>query len=98
MKSTFKNITDEQLAAFIDGNVSEKETKEIFDAVQTKDDLETLALAFSVQVKKSGEDNFDDMPDDASLGKVIEMHPFERLPMAGFLGNETSDNANETKE
>ncbi len=95
MKSKFKQITDEQLAAFIDGNTSEEETKEILDSVQSKDDLETLALAFSIQEQA---EDIDDLPDVASLGKTVEMRPFDRLPMAGFLGNETSDNPNETKE
>ncbi len=102
MKTKFENITDEQLAAFIDGNASEKETNEILDAVQSKNDLETIALAFSIQARKDGEEDVDDMPDVTSLGKIVEIRPFERLPMAGFLGNKpqshTANSDNETKE
>ena len=93
-KLNFKNIPDEQLATFVDGAGSEQETCEILEAVQSKEDFATLALTISAQAQIVEEE---DMPDVATLGKVIEMRPFERLPMAGFLGNITELN-DETKE
>jgi hypothetical protein len=96
-----KDISDNKLARFIDGNTTDAETNEILDAIQSEEDLETIALAFSAQKILNAED-LDDMPDINALGKIIKMNPFERLPMAGFLGNSTEDNTddsgNETKE
>jgi hypothetical protein len=94
----FNNITDEQLAAFIDGNVSKQEADEILDVVQSEDDLETLALAFSAKAELETDEEPDDMPEITLLNKTAVICRFEPLPMAGFLGNETSDKGDETEE
>ncbi len=88
-----KNITDEQLAAFVDGNLSETENEAILDALQTDEDLKTLVMVLEAKkLAEEADEELDDMPDiDTSSGKRIKIHPFESLPMAGFLGNDTDE-------
>lgn len=85
-------ISDEQLARFIDGNSSPEEIEAILDAIGSKKDLETIVLAYSAKSKIEEESEEEDMPDIKELGKTIQMKHFERLPMAGFLGDTTGDN------
>jgi hypothetical protein len=44
-----QDASDNQLAQFIDGNTTDAETDEILDAIQSKENLKTLALAFSAK-------------------------------------------------
>jgi hypothetical protein len=92
-----KDISDNKLAQFIDGNTTNTETNEILDAIQSEEDLETITLAFSAQkILNEEDDNLDDMPEINTLGKIIQMNPFERLPMTGFSGNSADDNTDDS--
>ena len=92
----FKEITDEQLAQFIDGNLSMAESDAILASILSFSDLETIVLAASASAV-FGDDVSDDLPewDISSKGRVVKMYPFEPLPACGFLGNEDE---NEEKE
>ncbi len=97
MKSDkFKKLTDEQLAAFIDGNTSESENETVLDSIQTKKDLETLAMSITAKnIAEETDDELDDMPDVSKLScETVKLQPFESLPMAGFLGNNPNDSEN----
>lgn len=100
MADKFNAITDEQLAAFLDGKLSETEGNSILDAVQTKEDLETLALALDIKkMIEESDGDLSDMPDiNEPLGKLIEMRPFGSLPMTGFLGNDPDDSGQSDDE
>jgi hypothetical protein len=95
-------VSDEQLARFIDGNASAEEIETILDAVSSDKDLETIVLAYSAKTKIEEDSEEEDMPDIKDLGKTIKMQQFERLPMAGFLGDtsidDPSDKDDETKQ
>ena len=46
---SFDEISDEQLASFLDSNTSEMENKQILDAVSSEEDMEILSMAFSIR-------------------------------------------------
>ncbi len=101
MKSNKLNSpSDEQLAAFIDGNLSESENESILDSIQTKEDLEALTIALSAKkIIEETDNELDDMPDINELsGKSVKLHPFDQLPMAGFLGNNNTDNNSDNSD
>lgn len=98
-ENKFKHISDEQLAAFIDGNTTEAENDIVLDAVESREDLETLVLVLSAKrIAEEAEDvdadkeELKDMPDPKLLSsKKIKLRPFEPLPMTGFLGSGTDE-------
>lgn len=46
---SFDEISDEQLASFLDSNTSETENEQILDAVLSEEDMEILSMAFSIR-------------------------------------------------
>lgn len=48
---SFDEISDEQLASFLDSNTSEMENEQILDAVSSasEEDMEILSMAFSIR-------------------------------------------------
>lgn len=98
MKSKLDNISDEDLAAYIDGVASEDEANAILDSIQTKEDLELFVLALS---SKETADKIFSEEDTVNFGeqptKKIILRPFESLPMAGFLGEEKDQDDIEEK-
>lgn len=85
--SDFNNISDELLAAYLDGNCSEEETFQIEDAISAVDDLSTLLLSQSVMDKMEAE--IDGLP-SFEKGKVITFEPYANLRAAGFLGTQAT--------
>jgi len=92
----FKEITDEQLAQFIEGNATPAESDAILDAIQSFDDLETVVLATTASAMFD-DDVSDDLPawDISPKGRVVKLYPFEPLPACGFLGNEDENGKKE---
>lgn len=95
-------ISDQHLAMFIEGHVSAEENDKILDAINSGKDIETITLVYSSLTKLDEDsDEDDDMPDVTELGKTTRMRHFERLPMAGFLGDastgQTLDTGDETR-
>lgn len=85
--NSFDEISDEQLASFLDGNTSEMENEQIYDAVSTEEDMEILSMAFSTRLII--EEGMEDMPKslDISLNQISK-DSFEWFGMCGFVGEE----------
>ncbi|MDR0983004.1 MAG: hypothetical protein LBM07_07190 [Culturomica sp.] len=101
MKTVFNNIPEEELAAFIDGQTTELESRAILDAIGTAEELETVLTARAAAML--AEANIESLATDSVVTEkevpLSKLPPlklralprsralFEPLPMAGFLGD-----------
>ena len=85
----FNKISDEELAAYLEGMLSEKESAKVDTAM----DIDTLEV-LSVSRKAMDEFPSDNIITLPSWGNVVatSVHPiYEPLAMAGFLGDSNAD-------
>ena len=95
MSLKFNHITDEQLAAFIDGNASESEANEILNTAGSRDDVEILTVSFSANNISEEEE---DMPGIETLKLSSQKICFDPLPMAGFMGDQCPEDNSDTEK
>ncbi len=88
----FNKISDEELAAYLEGMLSDKESAKV-DAAMDIDTLEILNVARSTMGEFPA-DNVIPLPswDNTANAEVYPKH--EPLAMVGFLGDNSSDDDN----
>ena len=85
----FNKISDEELAAYLEGMLSEKESARI-DAAMDIDTLETLNVS-SKAIDEFPSDNVITLPFWGNVAAASIRPMYEPLAMAGFLGDSNAD-------
>jgi hypothetical protein len=93
----FNNISDEKLACFIEGTLPEKEADEVWDSITTRNDLETIVIAFKAQRQKNNKMDLV-FPDERDFRKTATMNGYERLLACGFLGDDDTEGTSPANE
>ncbi len=89
----FNKISDEELAAYLEGMLSDKESAKV-EAAMDIDTLELLNVSRKA-VDEFPSDNVISLPSWGNVAAASIRPMYEPLAMAGFLGN---SNADETAE
>lgn len=89
----FNIISDEELAAYLDGMLSDKESAKV-DAAMDIDTLEILNVSRKA-IDKFQSDNVISLPSWENVAAASIRPMYEPLAMAGFLGD---SNAEETED
>ncbi len=89
----FNKISDEELAAYLEGMLSDKESAKV-EAAMDIDTLELLNVSRKA-VDEFPSDNVISLPSWGNVAAASMRPMYEPLAMAGFLGN---SNADETAE
>ena len=96
----FNKISDEELAAYLEGMLSEKESARI-DAAMDIDTLEILSVSRKA-IDEFPSDNVITLPSWGNVAAVSIRQMYEPLAMAGFLGDsnvdETADEESDTDD
>lgn len=85
----FNKISDEELAAYLEGMLSEKESVKI-EAAMDIDALEVLNVSRKA-IDKFPSDNVVSLPSWENVAATSENRLYEPLAMAGFLGDSNAD-------
>ena len=89
----FNKISDEELAAYLEGMLSEKESARI-DAAMDIDMLEVLSVS-SVAIDEFPSDNVVTLPSWGNVAVAAIRPMSEPFAMAGFLGESNVEDAGE---
>ena len=85
----FNKISDEELAAYLEGMLSEKESARI-DAAMDIDTLEILNVSHKA-IDEFPSDNVITLPSWGNVAAASIRPMYEPLAMAGFLGDSNAD-------
>ena len=85
----FNKISDEELAAYLEGMLSEKESVRI-DAAMDIDSLELLSVSRKA-IDEFPSDNVITLPSWGNVAAASIRPMYEPLAMAGFLGDSNAD-------
>ena len=85
----FNKISDEELAAYLEGMLSEKESVRI-DAAMDLDTLEILSVSRKA-IDEFPSDNVITLPSWGNVAAASIRPMYEPLAMAGFLGDSNAD-------
>jgi len=85
----FNKISDEELAAYLEGMLSEKESVRI-DAAMDIDTLEILSVSRKA-IDEFPSDNVITLPSWGNVAAASIRPMYEPLAMAGFLGDSNAD-------
>lgn len=85
----FNKISDEELAAYLEGMLSEKESARI-DAAMDIDTLEILNVSRKA-IDEFPSDNVITLPSWGNIAAASIRPMYEPLAMAGFLGDSNAD-------
>lgn len=97
--NNFEEISDEELARFIEGTGTDEENNRILNSINSEEELKAMALAFASQKMMEDEGGLEDLPElDLNKGNVVPFIPFEKLRACGFLGNDSDDADAESDE
>ena len=89
----FNKISDEELAAYLEGVLSEKESARI-DAAMDIDMLEVLSVS-SIAIDEFPSDNVVTLPSWGNVAAAAIRPMSEPFAMAGFLGESNVEDAGE---
>ena len=85
----FNKISDEELAAYLEGMLSEKESARV-DAAMDVDTLEVLSVSRKA-IDEFPSENVISLPSWGNVSAASIRPMYEPLAMAGFLGDSNAD-------